>query len=39
MSSRDMSPLYATETNKITSFEMTFLIESFSDLQGEAIQI
>ena len=39
MSSGDMSPLYASKTNKITSFEMTFLLECFSDLEGQAIQI
>ena len=38
-SSSDMSPLYATKTNKITSFEMAFLLECFSDLPGQAIQI
>ena len=39
MSSGDMSALYATKKNKITSFEMTFLLECFSDLPGQAIQI
>ena len=32
MSSGDMSPLYETKTNNITSFEMTFRLEWFSDL-------
>ena len=39
MLSGDMSALYASKTNKITSFEMTFLLECFSDLEGQAIQI
>ena len=39
MLSGDMSPLYATKTNNITSFEMGFLLECFSDLPGQAIQI
>ena len=39
MSSGDMSPLYATKTKHITSFEMTFLLECFSDVPGQAIQI
>ena len=39
MSSGDMSPLCATKTSNITFFEMTFLLECFSDLPGQAIQI